>query len=63
MKRFLGIILAVLGCAVYFGYLVNDGMTNYGFTLTEAILAVFALITITLTIVGFIFLVLWLLMS
>ena len=60
MKRILGIILAVLGCVAFFAFLVLSCVAK-GFTLGTSILVVLITIAVTLVIMGWLKLVLWLL--
>lgn len=60
MKRILGIILAVLGCVAFFAFLVLSCVAK-GLTLGTSILVVLITIAVTLVIMGWLKLVLWLL--
>ena len=60
MKRILGIILAVLGCVAFFAFLVLSCVAK-GLTLGTSILVVLITIAVTLGIMGWLKLVLWLL--
>ena len=60
MKRIFGIILAVLGVAAFFVYLVLSGIAK-GLTIGNAILSVIIATAIALAVIGWIYLTIWLL--
>ena len=60
MKRILGIILAVLVCIAFFAFLVLNCVAT-GVALDTSILVVLIAIAVTLVVMGWIKLVLWLL--
>ena len=60
MKRILGIISIILGCIAFFAFLVLSCLAK-GLTLGTSILVVLLTIVLTLVVVGWIQLTLWLL--
>ena len=60
MKRVLGIILAVLGCIVFFTFL-TWGQMLIGATFGYSVLIILFSVFITVAITGYLYLVLWLL--